>query len=879
MVANRQPPKKGTIQDLINGLLDRGYNDKVQPVLNSIARSTNAGLIQQRLKELDAEVARLLEADEKLKPDNAVLRALLADLDDTMKNNSRKVDAAAEAVQETGMKAAATIQRQLALPGMTDQQLARIGIVWNKPDPEAVARLIQYASSPAWTDMIAKYGTNVTDTVFNQAVRGIAEGWSPLRTANAVRNLTENMPGYTANALMRTLQLTSYRDATAASQNANISIVDQVIRIAALDDRTCFPAGTMIETSAGLKPIEVIQVGDEVLTHTGKFRRVNTLMKKPYKGMANRIQSNCAEMECTDDHPVLVERGGKRDWIAAKDCRVGDTIFISPQHLQNNVQHGDGNFPVKGNISHANNPVTLTDQTRVLPLVRIGAGMPINPIDFQSNIQSGQVKINRVAINPRLLLEWLIKRLQTKAHVALWFCLACIFAIAARVTKLLMSSTGADTKGLATGEALIDYGRATAFFRTINMIFPFGSKWLAAPFAVDVSCVDRPASCTANCVPVCIGEGHGERLATHRTNLRNAMGNVFTSETAIAKVFFGDFRRAQYKRFAAYLTHKRNPFSLTNPPASRTAISTNIRATSQILEVEFEGVATDGAGSFFHDIIISNSPSKVAYEVYNFEVEIDHSYVANGIVVHNCLSCIALHGTVVWDSEKDGGTPINRVDDHYNGRCTCIVQVKGRPPFNIQTGEDWFNNLSTSRQFEQDSFAKSPAKFEAFKNGSVTLADFVHQHDDAIFGSMLREASLSDALKRADVFYSAPGNLDRVATLDGFVDRDTGSPGSTAESLNAFLDNSRGPLAQQLLDAEMGLTTLDFDTGAVAVDPDAVKEAAKRFVQESQNIQYGKDYLLDLVQEQAAANGVAGILIPTYPALLGGTADQQRAAR
>lgn len=30
---------------------------------------------------------------------------------------------------------------------------------------------------------------------------------------------------------------------------------------------------------------------------------------------------------------------------------------------------------------------------------------------------------------------------------------------------------------------------------------------------------------------------------------------------------------------------------------------------------------------------------------------------------------------------------------------------------------------------------------------------------------------------------------------------------------------------------------------------------------------------------QTAANGVAGILIPTYTALLGGTGDQQRAAR
>ncbi len=351
MVANRQDrARQGTIQDLINGLLDREYNDKVQPVLNAVARSVNSGLIKQRLSELDAEVARLIAEDKTLTADNPVLRALLADLDDTMKVNGRVVDGAAEAVQQTGMDAAARIQRQLALPGMTDQQLARIGIVWNKPDPEAVARLIQYAESDAWTKLISKYGTDIIDIVKNQAIRGIAEGWSPLRTAAAIRNAVENLPGYQANNLMRTLQLTSYRDATAANQNVNVAVISQVIRIAALDIRTC-------------------------------------------------------------------------------------------------------------------------------------------------------------------------------------------------------------------------------------------------------------------------------------------------------------------------------------------------------------------------------------------------------------LSCVALHGTVIWDSERDGGSPVTRVEDHYSGRCTSFVQVKGRPAFNVVPGVDWFNNLSTSRQQQQASFAKSPAKFEAFKNGSVTLTDFVHQHSDPVFGDMVNEASLGAAIK------------------------------------------------------------------------------------------------------------------------------------
>ena len=350
MVSPQTPrPKQGTIQDLINGLLDRGYTREVQPVLNAVARSVNSGLIQTRLDQLDKEVQRLIDAGEKLTPDNPVMRALLADLDDTMKVNARVVDGAAEAVQQTGINAASTIQRQLALPGITDQQLARLGVTWNKPDPAAVAQLVRYSQSDNWANLLAQYGQGIVDTVNNQAIRGIASGWSPLRTARNIRDITENLPASQANTLMRTLQLTSYRDGTAIQQTANQDIASQVIRIAALDARTC-------------------------------------------------------------------------------------------------------------------------------------------------------------------------------------------------------------------------------------------------------------------------------------------------------------------------------------------------------------------------------------------------------------LSCIALHGTVIWDSETDAGQPVPRVDDHWNGRCTSVVQVKGRP-LNVQTGVDWFNNLSTERQQQQASFADSPGKWQAFQNGDVTLQDFVHQHQDDTFGQMVTEATLSGALK------------------------------------------------------------------------------------------------------------------------------------
>lgn len=234
MAANR-----GTVSDLVNRLLDRGYNQAAEPVLRAVASSTSTGLIKQRLGELDAEVARLVEAGERLTPDNPVLRAVLADLETTLNGDSTIISSASESVQSVGSNAAGVIQRQLALGGTTDAQLARLGVRWNTPDPQAVARLIGYARSDPWRATLSKYGPDILDIVQNQAIRGIALGWSPLRTAREIRRITENLPAHQANNLMRTLQLTSYRDATTLHQNANRAIAQQVVRIAARDARTC----------------------------------------------------------------------------------------------------------------------------------------------------------------------------------------------------------------------------------------------------------------------------------------------------------------------------------------------------------------------------------------------------------------------------------------------------------------------------------------------------------------------------------------------------------------------------------------------------------------------------------------------------------------
>lgn len=243
--------------ELIASLLDRGYAQATRQVVQSIANMSP--VVTQRLADLEIEAQRLSEAGERLRPDNPVLRALMADLEPQLRRNAAMIEAVAPDLQSSASEAAGTIQRQLALPGFSDEALRVIGIAWNVPDPEAVAALVDYVNRAEFRSLINDFLPNVQQVVINQAIRGIAEGWSPLKTAREIVRMTQSVPLAQAQTMMRTLQLTSYRDATVAHQVANADIVDEVIRIAALDRRTCLACVALHGTK--------LQVGERVNDH------------------------------------------------------------------------------------------------------------------------------------------------------------------------------------------------------------------------------------------------------------------------------------------------------------------------------------------------------------------------------------------------------------------------------------------------------------------------------------------------------------------------------------------------------------------------------------------------------------------------------------
>lgn len=233
------PPQVAQPRALADQLLDRGFDAATGQPLSRIARNVSAGLIAQRLNELDEEAARLQEDGESLSASNAVLRALLADLSDVLKRNAALMDNTAPDIQAVSVNAAAAITRQMALAGISNNLLRQIGIRWNTPTPEAVTVATDYTRGSAWRESLDAYERDTTDRVRAVALSGMADGQQPDTIANSVRAAVVGLPVLNATTTLRTLELVTYRAASVVNRVSNADIVAYQIRIAVLDDVTC----------------------------------------------------------------------------------------------------------------------------------------------------------------------------------------------------------------------------------------------------------------------------------------------------------------------------------------------------------------------------------------------------------------------------------------------------------------------------------------------------------------------------------------------------------------------------------------------------------------------------------------------------------------
>lgn len=79
----------------------------------------------------------------------------------------------------------------------------------------------------------------------------------------------------------------------------------------------CFRAGTLIKTKRGEIPIEQVRLGDKVLTHKLRWKKVTHLFKNQYEGDLYGFNGN--KPSATTNHPMLVDL----DWSRADSIKIG----------------------------------------------------------------------------------------------------------------------------------------------------------------------------------------------------------------------------------------------------------------------------------------------------------------------------------------------------------------------------------------------------------------------------------------------------------------------------------------------------------------------------------------------------------------------------
>ena len=91
----------------------------------------------------------------------------------------------------------------------------------------------------------------------------------------------------------------------------------------------CFPKGSLVQTDKGLKEINKIEVGERVMTHRGRLRKVSRILGRDYNGSMVELYTRKSShpVRLTSDHKVYVIRTknckqkGRKTRLCQKRCK------------------------------------------------------------------------------------------------------------------------------------------------------------------------------------------------------------------------------------------------------------------------------------------------------------------------------------------------------------------------------------------------------------------------------------------------------------------------------------------------------------------------------------------------------------------------------
>ena len=199
----------------------------------------------------------------------------------------------------------------------------------------------QFAAGTSPRTLIKTISLEHQALVRNSLVSGIEQGAHlGMVKADVMKTIGADLTGpqrrKLENNTMRILR-TSHQQAANHSLNyfaeQNTNVVRGLTRTAGgRPCIACVPGYTMIWTKRGLKSIESIGVGDEVLGGvSGSLRKVTKIFRRRHQGELYTVTTNRGIVDLTPEHPIGVFRDQKRDWVLPEDLKLKDQLVCCPE--------------------------------------------------------------------------------------------------------------------------------------------------------------------------------------------------------------------------------------------------------------------------------------------------------------------------------------------------------------------------------------------------------------------------------------------------------------------------------------------------------------------------------------------------------------------
>jgi len=678
---------------------------KLQTDINKLAEQVNA-IIESGQTPTNGMITRLEQMQVIQKQVENELNKFVQFADDTVKAQQRVAIAAAERQSYELMNA--------SFPGMIRDNVV---IDFYRLPRDSVESLVGFVQDGTpLKDLIGGYVGDAVNDFTQTLVNGLIAGQGPRETARQLRN-AYGMGLTKALQIARTETLRAYRTATQASYEANSDILKGWKRSAAKDDRTCMAcilldgkeyrldepmddhvsgrclcSGEMILTDKGWTRIENIKPGDSVVTHKGRYRMVLATSERSYEGTILNIRQGRHSVRLTPEHQVLVDG----EWISACCLRADDTLstlndILVRDSICNTVQPSDskkscffasfGARPLllcqSGSCSTAN--ISDGNAKSMLYLPTANSGIGNIPARFRAAINSASLSLCKVR-------QW-----------------ACrVFA-----SLRLDSFVSAALRKFVNISGLLRINRLAAMLAEIGSILHLRIKRISDLVLMPTSLV------SSRYVAFCPYRRHSQsHTGSPSFNSKSRSQRNETILPRCSGVLNSPNSLAWWCMAFAVLPGSRSEISQASYSKN---ISRNTDSSESVHRRFIENLRWLYGNIIHHRRIKASEYSGMMYDL---QVEDDHSFIAGGIVAHNC-AMIPITKTY---AELGIDAP--------------------EPEFNPQSGREWFEQQDETTQRK----ILGSGKYDAWKDGKFTLDDIPHKTPSDVWGDSWTPKSLYELL-------------------------------------------------------------------------------------------------------------------------------------